>query len=203
MRFPLFYTHKSNVIFLSLVPLSGSSGVGFGILLTDALTLRCDQKFLQALGYASTFAPDSDREERIQMHADKLYHKMLDYERAAEEAHAKNEPVPEPVSLFKSRQQTETTPATPVSAQDDGGDHSIPVPGGETLPPGAHWSKAPERLTPHEREVEVRIARQQMEMRHQYRGEVEDVLKEEEMAKRLRQEKFSKWFGPTVGKWLA
>jgi len=50
---------------------------------------RCvemQQKFLKALGYLSTFERDKDVEERIQMHADTLYHRMLEQERAVEEA---------------------------------------------------------------------------------------------------------------------
>ncbi|KAI9690543.1 MAG: hypothetical protein M1822_009506 [Bathelium mastoideum] len=46
-------------------------------------------KFLKALGYLSAQERSPEEEERIQMHADKLYHQMLDQERLAEEA--KNE----------------------------------------------------------------------------------------------------------------
>lgn len=128
---------------------------------------------------------------------------MLDYEKCAEEARAKNQPVPEPTSLFKPKETAATAPVPTPTEPATGDDTNIPVPGGDTLPPGAQWSKPPEQLTPHEREVEVRIAQQQMEMRMKYRGHVEDVVVEEDVARRLRQEKFSKWFGPTVGRWLA
>jgi hypothetical protein len=50
--------------------------------------MRCytmQSRFLKALGYLS-LQRSAEEEERIQMHADKLYHDMLDREQAAEEA---------------------------------------------------------------------------------------------------------------------
>jgi hypothetical protein len=62
-----------------------------------ALT-RCIEmqgKFLKALGYLSVPGRDPQVEERIQMHADKLYQRMLEQERLREEAREKGEPLPE------------------------------------------------------------------------------------------------------------
>ncbi|KAI5287708.1 hypothetical protein KEM54_005805 [Ascosphaera aggregata] len=155
-------------------------------------------KFLQALGYASSMRTDSETEERIQMHADKLYHQMLDYERRIEEAKAAGEPVPPPESLFHPKAPTTTTiPSEGRSGQE------CEVPGGETLPPGMKFSKPANKLTPHERELEIRMARQQLEQQDMYKMEVNDLLIEEEEAKRLRQRKMSTWFGETVAKWLS
>ena len=41
-----------------------------------------------------------EKEERIQMHADKLYHRMLDYERKVAEAKEAGREPPHPKSLF-------------------------------------------------------------------------------------------------------
>ncbi len=58
---------------------------------------RCvtmQQRFLKALGYLSNLDRDEARDERIQMHADRLYHRMLDQEAAVTKA--KEEGLPEP-----------------------------------------------------------------------------------------------------------
>jgi hypothetical protein len=50
---------------------------------------RCyvmNARFLKALGYLSVWDRPAEEEERIQMHADKLYHDMLHRERVEEEA---------------------------------------------------------------------------------------------------------------------
>ncbi|KAL8784723.1 MAG: hypothetical protein Q9213_003820 [Squamulea squamosa] len=52
-------------------------------------------RFLKALGYLSAHDRPLEIDERIQMHADKLYHRMLDQERAIEEAKKSNLPIPE------------------------------------------------------------------------------------------------------------
>jgi hypothetical protein len=52
------------------------------------------QKFLKALGYLSTLDRSQEVDERIQMHADTLYHRMLDQEAAIEAAKEEGRPVP-------------------------------------------------------------------------------------------------------------
>ncbi len=52
------------------------------------------QNFLKALGYLSISDRPPEVEERIQMHADTLYHRMLAQEAAIEEAKAAGKPVP-------------------------------------------------------------------------------------------------------------
>ncbi|KAH8816539.1 hypothetical protein F5884DRAFT_776589 [Xylogone sp. PMI_703] len=58
---------------------------------------RCftmQSKFLKALGYLSTLDRPPEVDERIQMHADTLYHRMLDQEKEMEAAKAEGRPVP-------------------------------------------------------------------------------------------------------------
>ncbi|WPG97277.1 Hypothetical protein R9X50_00005100 [Acrodontium crateriforme] len=58
--------------------------------------LRCytmQSRFLKALGYLNTMR-SPEEEEKIQMHADKLYHQMLDREREAEEAKKEGKEAP-------------------------------------------------------------------------------------------------------------
>ncbi|EGD98668.1 hypothetical protein TESG_06148 [Trichophyton tonsurans CBS 112818] len=161
---------------------------------------RCytmQSKFLQALGYGSSFVWDMEKEERIQMHADKLYHRMLDYERRVAEAKEAGREPPHPKSLFKSEAE--------IAASEQPGrpDDECLIPGGEGLPAGAKPYKPLKEMTPHERELEVQSLKQQMAQRDVYMKEVAPVLKAEEEAKNKRREKFSSWFGETIGSWLA
>ena len=64
-------------------------------------------RFLKALGYLSNQHRSADEEERIQMHADKLYHEMLAREEAAEEAKQADQPAP----TFQPLIEPETTTA--------------------------------------------------------------------------------------------
>lgn len=138
-----------------------------------------------------------EKEERIQMHADKLYHRMLDYERKVAEAKEAGREPPHPKSLFKSEAE--------IAASEQSGrpDDECLIPGGEGLPAGAKPYKPLKEMTPHERELEVQSLKQQMAQRDVYMKEVAPVLKAEEEAKNKRREKFSSWFGETIGSWLA
>ena len=62
-----------------------------------------EQRLLKALGYLSNYDGPSEINEDIQMHADALYHRMLEQEAAIEEAKKEGRPVPklEPM-LMKS-----------------------------------------------------------------------------------------------------
>ncbi|KAM3485269.1 hypothetical protein MY8738_001517 [Beauveria namnaoensis] len=58
---------------------------------------RCytmQSRFLRALGYGSVIDRPPQVEEDIQMHADKLFNRMLDHERAVAEAKKEGRPVP-------------------------------------------------------------------------------------------------------------
>ncbi|KAJ5601998.1 hypothetical protein N7510_011532 [Penicillium lagena] len=150
----------------------------------NATFSRCFQtqsKFLQALGYASSFAYDADREEQIQMHADKLYHQMLDYEKRVEECKAAGTEPPPLTSLFQPDQPT----------------------GDEALPAGFKPSKPLAKLTPHERELEIRAHQAQLDQQKIYMQEASPFMKSQEEARNKRREKASSWFGETIGKWVS
>ncbi|EFR04471.1 hypothetical protein MGYG_07479 [Nannizzia gypsea CBS 118893] len=162
---------------------------------------RCytmQSKFLQALGYGSSFVWDMEKEERIQMHADRLYHRMLDYERRVAEAKEEGREPPHPKSLFKSEAEIAASQETTSQPDDE-----CLIPGGEGLPAGAMPYKPLKEMTPHERELEVQSLKQQMVQRDIYMKEVTPVLRAEEAAKNKRREKFTSWFGETIGNWLA
>ncbi|GKZ17565.1 hypothetical protein AbraIFM66951_004339 [Aspergillus brasiliensis] len=149
-------------------------------------------KFLQALGYASSFNWDEEREERIQMHADKLYHQMLDYEKRVEEAQKAGQEAPPLTSLFNPEAQQ--TPASTPGA--------LEIPGGEAVPTGLKPSKPLAQLTPHERELEIRAHNAQLEQQKLYVQEASPFMQTHEDARQKRREKAVSWFGETIGRWV-
>ncbi|KAK8195363.1 hypothetical protein IWZ00DRAFT_217009 [Phyllosticta capitalensis] len=52
-------------------------------------------QFLKALGYLGVAGRDPEMEEKVQMHADRLYHQMLEQERLIKEAKARGEQPPD------------------------------------------------------------------------------------------------------------
>lgn len=61
------------------------------------------KKILKALGYLSTFDRPPEVDEKIQMHADSLYHRMLAQEKEIEDAKAEGKPAPVFPPLLSSR----------------------------------------------------------------------------------------------------
>lgn len=53
-----------------------------------------EQRLLKALGYLNAIDRSPEMDERIQMHADKLYHQMMEQEAAIEKAKAEGLPEP-------------------------------------------------------------------------------------------------------------
>lgn len=62
-------------------------------------TVRTIQRLLKALGYLNALDRSPETDERIQLHADKLYHQMVEQENAIAQAQKEGKPIPkfEPV----------------------------------------------------------------------------------------------------------
>ncbi|RAL11324.1 uncharacterized protein BO97DRAFT_370757 [Aspergillus homomorphus CBS 101889] len=151
-------------------------------------------KFLQALGYASSFEWDEEKEERIQMHADKLYHEMLDYENRVKEAQKAGLEPPPLTSLFNPQAPPQPKSAAPAQ--------NLEIPGGEAIPTALKPSRPLEKLTPHERELEIRAHNAQMEQQKLYVQEATPFMKTQEEARSKRREKATSWLGETIGRWV-
>lgn len=113
---------------------------------TRCYTLQ--SKFLEALGYMSAIETNEDHEERVQMHADKLYHRMMDYEAAVADAERNNTPIPPLTSVFNPDR-----PAPTLEQMD--------VP--ETV--RARMVTPLHELPPHERELAARAALQEAKIK--------------------------------------
>lgn len=129
------------------------------------------------------------------MHADKLYHQMLDYEKQVEEAKAAGREPPPLTSLFNPEAKPQ-----PVKSID--GPNELEIPGGENIPPGFKPSKPLSQLTPHERELEIRAHNAQLEQQKLYLQEASPFMKTQEEARQKRRDKAVSWFGETIGKWV-
>lgn len=122
---------------------------------------------------------------------------MLDYEKKVEQAREAGLEPPPITSLFNPQAQTATAPA-----QQSSKDKAVVIPGGESIPPGFKPSKPLDQLTPHERELEIRAHNSQLEQRKLYMQEASPFIKTQEDARLKRQEKFTSWFGETIGRWI-
>ena len=149
---------------------------------------RCYQlqaKFLQSLGYLTSSNATDEEEERIQMHADKLYHRMMDYEASVADAKQHGEPIPPLSSVFNPSQ---------------------PAPSLEQLNLPRSMEKQMKKplkeLMPHERELAVRAALQEAKMTHLYAREFQEFASEMDGKRRERQAWMTKTFGEPIGKFI-
>jgi uncharacterized coiled-coil protein SlyX len=150
------------------------------------------QKFLKALGYASMSNQDTQTAERIQMHADKLYHRMLDYETSVKEAEEKGLKPPPYKPLFTP--EVEEASSFPI---DEKNRH-------QHIPPSMlHKIKKPlQKMTPLEQEVEVRALKGEMRVLGSHFDDLEDTLLEEKFKKLKRKEKMAGWVGDWAANWI-
>lgn len=132
------------------------------------------------------------------MHADKLYHQMLDYEERVKEAKAAGTEPPPLMSLFHPEKSPKSQPTT-----EDKSELAFDIPGGQSIPAGFKPSKPLHTLTPHERELEIRAFNSQMEQQRLYAEEASPFMKSQTDARTKRQEVAVSWFGETIGKWLS
>ena len=149
---------------------------------------RCYQiqsKFLQALGYMSSSVTSDDDAEKIQMHADKLYHQMMDYEATVEDAKQKQLPIPPLTSIFDLH-----------SAAPDVKNLNLPPEVEEKL--GLKLVD----LAPHERELAMRAALSEARKEFSEQADIKEYKMELDEATMKRQKWVSNIFGEPVGKML-
>ena len=134
---------------------------------------------------SSDTSTSPEQDERVQMHADKLYHRMLDYEKAVEEARENDDPLPELKSIF---------------------DHNKPAPDAETLRVPAAVEKKMKTpvagMSPHEKELAVAAWKMEMRSNSGFAKDLTEYMQEQHESKKKRQETLSRIFGETVGKFL-
>ncbi|KAB8302137.1 hypothetical protein EYC80_005585 [Monilinia laxa] len=139
-------------------------------------------KFLKALGYLSTYDRPAEVDEQIQMHADTLYHRMIDQEKQIEDAKAQGRPVPifpPLISKPKVEQSTEggfTQGNNRLKASD--------------LSPKvqASFKKRLEGLNDDERQIEERAIQAEIEAGEQVAGQLGKIYEKQDEERRQRKE---------------
>lgn len=149
---------------------------------------RCYQlqaKFLQALGYLTHPDSTDEDEERIQMHADKLYHRMMDYEADVDDAKRNNKAIPPLSSLFNPNR-----PAPTLEQM--------------TLPKSLEerLNRPLRDLPPHERELAARAALQEAKMTNIYADDFFSYTTTMNEERKNRQTWLINLFGEPIGKFL-
>ncbi|KAJ9503636.1 hypothetical protein H2202_000775 [Exophiala xenobiotica] len=142
-------------------------------------------KFLQALGYMTSSTTSDEDEEKIQMHADKLYHRMMDYEAEVDGARRENRPIPPLSSLFNSKR-----PAPTLEQM------ALPKPMEEKL------KKPLSDYPPHERELVARAALQEAKLTDLYAEDLFTYTVTMNEDRKARQAWLTRTFGEAIGKFL-
>ena len=151
---------------------------------------RCyhlQNKFLQALGYMNKAGSSDEEEEHIQMHADKLYHRMMDYEAAVDEARRTNSPIPPLSSVFNP-----SKPSPRIERIQD-------------LPSNIASKLDPEtfsNMPPQERELVVQAATQEAKMAYLYTEGMKEYAEEMAKKRQERQNAVGRALGDPIAKFV-
>jgi hypothetical protein len=168
---------------------------------SDCQVLTPCKRFLKALGYLSSYERPPEVDEEIQMHADTLYHRMLDQEQAVEEAKAARLPVPTFPSIISSstlqaQSRTQSKPAEHSSEKT-----SLPSEI-EALKPHIkeQLKDRLEKLSPEEREVEQKALQMEIAAGENVGHQLNKVFEEQDKARKLRKEQGKETFGDKISR---
>ncbi|KAI9816011.1 MAG: hypothetical protein M1827_002003 [Pycnora praestabilis] len=166
---------------------------------------RCymmQSKFLKALGYLSTFDRPPAVDEQIQMHADTLYHRMLDQEKAIQTAKAAGQPlptfptiIPTPASSLSSSLSPKSTTATAADGARITADQLTPE-------VQAMLKKRLSGLGPEEREVEEKAIVAEIAAGERLGRQIGNIYEEQEKIKRERRETGRETVADRIGGWF-
>lgn len=132
----------------------------------------CEQKLLKALGYLNALDRTPEMDEKIQLHADKLYHRMMEQEQAIEQAKKEDKPIPK----FE--------PVLPRQGTDDAAEPALMSENAK--------KKAAEKLkgmSELERAAELAATEAEMRSKAQMVGKIQSMWKEQEAERQARIEK--------------
>lgn len=182
---------------------------------------RCytlQNRFLKALGYLSAINRPASVDEEIQMHADTLYHRMLDQEKAQEAAKAAGLPIPQFSPIVPQSSGT-----MPKPAPTDTGFPAKPEPVAQSRTVveavAAAEEKAPQRdyLTPearaelkkrikdqpeYVREVEEKAMRAEAESDASIAKTVDRLFSDKQQRRDERRKRGEATLGDTISGWL-
>lgn len=164
------------------------------------------QRFLKALGYISTYDRPPEVDERIQMYADTLYHRMLEQERAIKEAKAAGKPIPEFPPFVTTLPAEPSTPSPQAPASSDAAAISPTQP--EELPTltpdqfsprvQARLAQRLKGLSPAEREVEEKAIAMEIRAAQILGRQIEQLFDEQGKEKKERKRRGEVTFADKV-----
>ncbi|KAI9797085.1 MAG: hypothetical protein M1835_002073 [Candelina submexicana] len=159
-------------------------------------------RFLKALGYLSTFERPAELDEKIQMHADTLYHRMLDQERAIEAAKAAGEPIPSFPPILPSSTDKDFSTTSPTSTTTTSTSKALIT--ADQLPPKtqALLKKRVEGLSPKEREVEEKAIVAEIAAGARLGIQIGEMYQETDKAKKERREQGKQTVGDQISSWF-
>lgn len=157
-------------------------------------------RFLKALGYLATQRSEEE-EERIQMHADKLYHEMLDRERRAKEAKEQGleevelPPLIQPETTTKALGEDSAWARARRKAAESGINYNL-----SSFPPEQQEEikKRIEGLPKHERELELQLMAAESRAQMDYAQQINDRLEEEKKHRAERRERGKETIGDNL-----
>ncbi|OCL10992.1 hypothetical protein AOQ84DRAFT_353260 [Glonium stellatum] len=170
---------------------------------------RCyelQKSFLKALGYLSMVDRSSEEEEKIQLHADKLYRRMIKQEEIIQEAKREGKPIPEfPSVLSKENIFATLNEKSPIA-----GPISSSIPASEEIPTvwkdvaepiRKEYEKKLEKLSPIERAVEQKAIEGELAAMRTYSKQIEAAFAEERTHRLQRKEQGRETIGDTIKRW--
>jgi hypothetical protein len=159
---------------------------------------RCyvmQSRFLRALGYLSTYDRPPEVDEEIQMHADKLYHRMLERERLVEEAKAKGEAQP----VFPPLMDRASPNFSTGGQQEEGAELALPKALDSLQPRVKKEMRARLKgLTPEEKDIEERAIEMEMQAGEILAKQLSKVYEETGENRAKRKEQGRQTFGDRI-----
>lgn len=168
---------------------------------------RCyvmQSRFLKALGYLSSQYSTADEEERIQMHADKLFQEMIAREKVIEEAKQGGYEAPAFAPLIQQDKVVEAL--GPNSAYARGRQRATD----EMLPTNAsaysqekqdEIRKRLKGLNEHQKEIELQLIAAESRAQLEYADMIKDRMEEERVTRADRRDRGRETFGDTIKRW--
>lgn len=139
------------------------------------------------------------------MHADSLYHRMLDQERAVEVARAAGQPIPSfPPIISLSPHKSSSVPSDAASTLEIAGVQSAASVTRKELTAKvkAQLEKRFKDLSPEEREVEEKAIAMEIAAGEVLQKQIGEIWDEQGKAKKLRREQGNETFSDRVSGWF-
>lgn len=165
---------------------------------------RCydmQSKFLKALGYLSMDARSPEEDERIQMHADKLYQQMLAQEAEVEKAHSEGRAEPKFESLLSKANDARVAAAKQAAQGPISSDEESRI--WSQIKPDARkeYEKKIAELPPADQEVERMALLGELRAQTGMAKQVEAAFVEERINRMKRKEAGQATIGDTIKSW--